>query len=788
MIMNNQIPDFNSIFQYTPGNYLVLKPDFPDFSIVAVNDQYLKATFTTRDDIVGRGVFEVFPDNPADPHATGVAKLRRSLESVLQTKKPHEMALQKYDIPIPGGKGFELRYWLPKNIPVLNDDGEVDYIIHNVVNVTEQIVNRQEIEELRLDQKIYDLFLKAPVAIAIFKGDDNIIELANTVFLELVGRSVDMIGKPLLEALPEIKGQGFIELINKVKISGKTYHANEVPATLVRNGKEEIIYVDFVYQPYIENTGTISGILVIAIEVTAQVEARRRIEGEEKRFRNLVEEAPVATAVLVGEDMVVQIVNDAMLKTWGKDAAIIGKTFKEALPELEGQPFYDLLINVYRTGKIYRATEGKADLVVDGKLQTFYFNFTYSALRNEEGSIYGTLIMAVDVTEQVNAKQQLIQSEARLRLAVEAAHLGTYEYDIANNTIIYSPRLAEIFGFDPSKNLTPDAFIKTIYPPDLALRNKAYEEAAKTGKVFYEARIIVRGGATKWVRINAKHRVENGLPAYSIGTVMDITDEKRTAEIMEQKIKERTRELEEANLLLKQSNGELEQIAHAASHDLKEPLRKIRTFNQLIKKESYEILPPRSKNHLDKSSEAAERMASFLDALLEYTELKKQEQFSTVDLNATVSDAINDLELVITEKNALILPQPLPFVRGIPHQLHQLFYNLINNALKFSKDGVQPVIEVTAKKVDSEYVEQHPTLKPGHQYMGIQVKDNGIGFDEKHTNDIFTIFKRLHSKSVYKGTGIGLALCKKIALNHGGDIFASSSPGEAATFHIILPL
>lgn len=173
--------------------------------------------------------------------------------------------------------------------------------------------------------------------------------------------------------------------------------------------------------------------------------------------------------------------------------------------------------------------------------------------------------------------------------------------------------------------------------------------------------------------------------------------------------------------------------------------------------------------------------------MLQYTELKKAEEFTLVDLNSTVSDVLDDLELVISEKAAAVRVSPLPAIRGIPHQLHQLFFNLINNALKFSNAGIPPLIEISVSKVDFEYAQQHTTLKQENEYTQIIVKDNGIGFDQKHADQIFTIFKRLHNKTAYKGTGIGLALCKKVAVNHGGDIFASSLPEQGAAFHIILP-
>ncbi|WP_018615600.1 PAS domain-containing sensor histidine kinase [Segetibacter koreensis] len=785
--MNNDTIDFQAIFQSLPGNYLILKPDAPYFTILAASDEYAKVTLTTRENIIGKNLFDAFPDNPADFRATGKAQLTSSLLTVINEKKPDEMAFHKYDLVSPATKDLEIRYWNLKNFPVLNDKGEVSYIIHSVTDVTEQVENHKKIENLQLDKKAYNLFMQAPVAIGILRGSDYVLELVNSNYLTLIGKSADVIGKPILEALPEIEGQGFIELMDEVLRSGKAYYANEIAATLMRNGKEELVYVNFVYHPYVEENGTISGVMCIVTDVTEQVSARKKIEESEQRLKNIISEATVATGLYIGAEMKIQYANEVMLKVWGKDAKIIGKTLREALPELEGQPFHQLLADVYNTGETYWGKEDRVRLMVDGKLQDFLFNFTYKALRNSEGEIYGILNMAIDVTEQVIARQKLEQSEASLRLAVDAAHLGTYEFDIAEQTIIQSSRTSEIFGYDSKENVPHDFLLKAIYPPDLPIRNKAYAESSKTGELFYEVRVLLPDNTLRWVKVNGKHRLENGVPKYTVGTVMDITDEKRSAETLEQKIRERTKELQEANELLARSNNELEQFADVASHDLKEPLRKIRTFNQMIKSESYEILSDRSRMHLDKSSESAERMTAFLNALLEYTQLKKEEQFINVDLNVTLSDVLNDLELVISEKSASISVEPLPAITGVPHQLHQLFYNLINNALKFSKSGIPPLIEITVKDIDFKD-EENTTYKKEKKYTEIIVKDNGIGFDQKYAEQIFTIFKRLHGKTAYGGTGIGLALCKKVALNHGGDIFASSTPDNGAAFHIILPV
>jgi signal transduction histidine kinase len=161
--------------------------------------------------------------------------------------------------------------------------------------------------------------------------------------------------------------------------------------------------------------------------------------------------------------------------------------------------------------------------------------------------------------------------------------------------------------------------------------------------------------------------------------------------------------------------------------------------------------------------------------------------FTEVDLNETVAIVNNDLELVIADKRASILVEPLPVVKAVPQQMHQLFYNLINNALKFARTGVPPVVDVRCRLLTEAETKEGMDLKPGRPYYLIRVEDNGIGFDQKAKDKIFVLFQRLHSKDSYPGTGIGLALCKKVVSNHGGKITAHSTPGVGSVFEIYLP-
>ncbi|HVV07546.1 MAG TPA: ATP-binding protein, partial [Puia sp.] len=260
----------------------------------------------------------------------------------------------------------------------------------------------------------------------------------------------------------------------------------------------------------------------------------------------------------------------------------------------------------------------------------------------------------------------------------------------------------------------------------------------------------------------------------------NITDQKEAERIisegkerfrqeLEATVKERTYELAELNARLARSNNELEQFAYIASHDLQEPLRKIHIFSELLEGGlAQELDVAKLNGYLDKIKSASNRMSKLIKDVLEYSRLSRADQSITkVDLNLVVKDVLHEFELAIAEKNAAVDVGVLPVVRGIGPQFHQLFRNLIGNALKFSQQ--EPRIRV---------------LADGHHII---VKDNGIGFPEEFADKIFDIFQRLNSQDVYNGSGIGLALCKKIVENHGGTIKAQSEPGKGATFHIFLP-
>jgi signal transduction histidine kinase len=258
-------------------------------------------------------------------------------------------------------------------------------------------------------------------------------------------------------------------------------------------------------------------------------------------------------------------------------------------------------------------------------------------------------------------------------------------------------------------------------------------------------------------------------------------------EDLETKIAERTQELSVFSEELARSNRELEDFAFVASHDLQEPLRKIRAFGNRLESGYNDVIDERGKDYLARMLNAAERMSMLISDLLAFSRVSTRgKEFGEVDLNRAINSVIDDLEIAIDEKSAEINVSDMPVIRGDKSQLEQLFLNLISNALKFQSEGVKPIVSINATNALPEDTSDI-LISEEYEWIKITVTDNGIGFDQSFAEKIFAPFQRLHGRNEYKGTGIGLAVCRRIVERHNGQINAISKPGEGATFSIILP-
>ena len=270
-----------------------------------------------------------------------------------------------------------------------------------------------------------------------------------------------------------------------------------------------------------------------------------------------------------------------------------------------------------------------------------------------------------------------------------------------------------------------------------------------------------------------------------VGIFTDIHQQKMTTEMLERGVAERTLALQKMNTALETSNHDLQQFTSVACHDLQEPLRKIQIFSHMVR-DKYIDESSEGAAYLDRVMGASTRMRTLINDLLSYSELAITRLFARVDLNEVITEILSDLELVVTEKQAEIHIDPIPAVEAVAGQMRHVFQNIIGNALKFSRKDVRPVIRITAELVAEKEADAAPDALG--QYCRVSISDNGIGFNERYLSKIFTIFQRLHSKEEYEGTGIGLAIAKKVIDKHNGFITARSKEMEGATFIIILPV
>jgi len=271
-----------------------------------------------------------------------------------------------------------------------------------------------------------------------------------------------------------------------------------------------------------------------------------------------------------------------------------------------------------------------------------------------------------------------------------------------------------------------------------------------------------------------------------VGTNTDIHEQKMLAELMEQRVQERTNALQKANYELESSNAELQQYAFVASHDLKEPLRKIHMFGNMLRERYQDQMEEKAVDYLNRIINSSSRMTNLINDLLRFSRLSQMNFFEKVSLETIIREILSDLEVLIQEKNAVVTVGQLPVIEAVPSQIRQVFQNLLSNAFKFSRKDVQPMINIMATRIAEKKFDS--IADPEGAYACITISDNGIGFDEKYLDKIFVLFQRLHTKDKYEGTGIGLAVTRKIIEKHHGIITAHSREKEGATFTIILPV
>lgn len=658
-------------------------------------------------------------------------------------------------------------------------------------------------------EELLSVLFHSPNATAVYayKEGDLTILSANKAMLKFWGKDKSVIGEKFKTALPELHDQSFYDILINVWNSGETFMAKDYPAVLLTNGFPEKFYFDFEYKAILGPDGKTAYILNTASEVTERQKAMKMVDEKfkseqklindlsalneeylatnedliskheelfnansellrikkelltanhtlvenEKRFKNLVEKSPVAMASLQGEHFEVDIVNNKALQIWNKDRSVVGMPLSEALPELKDQPFIDILKEVYVTGKPYYGKELKTMLEKDGELIECYLNFVYQPIFDEHHATASILVVATDVTEQVQARESIIEIKNRLEIALDASRLGSTEINLSTGTMDSTNQFKYNYGYRTEDDFTYLDLYQSILPEHRRRIKDLVKESIKNNEVYKaEYPVKWKDGSIHWIQAHGRPRFNNeGIADRMVGMNADITDKK----LAEQR---------------------KDDFLSVASHELKTPLTAVRASIQLLNRIKEK---PYSQTHIrliEQSDRGIEKMCMLIDDLLNMSRMGQDQlmlEYQTFNLHEMLSKSCHHVRL--EGKHELILKgDELLEIHADEHRIEQVVINLVNNAIKYAKGS---------KKI-------HIFTEAEQDYVKISVRDFGQGISEAVIPHLFDRYYRAeYAGKSYSGLGLGLYICSEIIKKHSGKIGVESKIGEGSTFWFTLP-
>lgn len=510
-----------------------------------------------------------------------------------------------------------------------------------------------------------------------------------------------------------------------------------------------------------------------------------------ERLRAILD-AAVDGIITIDESGTIETVNPAVVRIFGYERSeLIGENVRMLMPEPYHGEHDGYLRRYLETGERRIIGTGRE---VEGRRKDgtcFPIELSVSEVHAGGRRLFTGIVR--DIADRKRIEEELRDSEARYRAIFELSAVGQAELELPSRRYLaVNRRFCEITGFS-EEELLQMTVADVTHPDDRAYDQERFDQtlADRQREHFSEKRYLRKDRTIRWVDVRGRLIADDaGNPSRIVEIISDITDRRAAEralreserqlrqmnETLEMRVAQRTEELVQVNRALSQRNRELRDFANVASHDLREPLRKIQTFADLVEADFAADLGEEGRLYLDRMRRVAVRMTDLLNDLRSFSRITSTaDPFMRVDLNMTIDEVLSDLEIRLHDTGGEVVVGTLPAVRGIPTHLRQLFQNLVENALKFHRPGVAPHVEISAEPGDE------PAL------IRLVVQDNGIGFAPAYVERIFAPFQRLHGQARYEGTGMGLAICRRIVEHHGGSIFAQSREGEGARFIIELP-
>lgn len=490
-----------------------------------------------------------------------------------------------------------------------------------------------------------------------------------------------------------------------------------------------------------------------------------------------------------GDDLIC-FYNDVFRKslgTTGKHPSNLGAPAKVFWSEI-WEEFGPALVNLKHGGDATWNSNQFMPIERNGTLEDAYWSYGFSPIRDAHNDIAGILIIMYETTTSVLANRALVASEERFRKIAEGNSMMIAMADKTKNAVYFNKAWSNFSG-KTSEELQNFGWIELVHPSQKEEALKEYLKQMELNKNWEsELQMLDKNGEYRWIATYFMPKLADDKTFDSaVSSSLDIHDKKLFSDELEKKVEQRTQELKDSNLKLEKSNHELQSFAYISSHDLQEPLRKIRTFASQIVLTDFDNLSEKSKTKITRLEASAQRMQTLINDLLAYSRTNDIDRtLEKLDFKYLFNEIKSNLKEELKMVDGKLILRESSDVSVIPFQFKQVLYNLISNAIKFRDNERKLIVEFSIEKVQGAAIDKDE-INPNIEYTVIHVKDNGIGFNQTLGEKIFDVFKRLHSRKEFEGTGIGLSIVKKIIANHNGHIEAKSAENEGAEFIIYLP-
>jgi PAS domain S-box-containing protein len=805
-LLMTSAPDFALLFNATPAACMVMASDF---TIVAVNDAHLAATGARRKDLVGRDIFDAFPDNPDQVDADGASNIRASMLRVLRTGETDVMPIQRYDVPIQGRPeaGFTVRYWKPEHRPVLDDSGQVAYIIQHVENVTQAMTEMAHANDMRIEistqaqqignlRHIADLFEQAPVFMAMLTGPEHRITFVNSGYLKLIGHR-DIVGKTVAEGLPDATSQGYVDLLDQVYRSGEAYTANgarfEVQAT--PGGPVDERYVDFVFQPIRDAHGGLTGILVQGVDVTERVlnegrhNALTRLTDTVRDLRS-PEDIIFQACAILGETLGVSRVGYGTIALVAETLTVSRDWNGPGVESLAGTLHlrdYGSFLDDLLEGRLVVVADVERDprtrdtaaalrkrsagsfvnvpIMEEGRLVAVIFvndASTRDWVAEDLALIKEIAERARTASERLNSEIAVRLSEAKFRTMTDLMPQMVWSARPDGFHDYYNDQWYRFTGVRQGST-DGEGWNDLFHPDDQPVAWEKWRHSLHTGETYeIEYRLRHHSGHYRWVLGRALPVRDEGYRIVRwMGTCTDI----HTQKLAEDSLRRESLRKDEFLAML--------------AHELRNPLAPISSAAQLIKLPGAE--PKRIAHAADIIARQVKHLAALVDDLLDVSRVTRglvQIDQSSIDLKSVVNSAIEQVQPLIQARRHELLLKITPqhaLVRGDRTRLIQAVSNVLNNAAKYTPPGGRITF----------------ALEVAEERTWISVDDNGIGIEPELLPLVFDMFTQAERTPdrAQGGLGLGLALVRSIVELHCGRVQVDSEgAGKGSKFTLSLPL